>query len=99
MVKKVVLNESDINEYFDCEYHDLIQGACLHNGKIYSTEGFSAGSAHQPTLRVIDITDKKQVLIADFGEMDANEEPEMIDFYNDVCYYGNAHGNIYTIEF
>ena len=26
-------------------------------------------------------------------------EPEMIDFENDICYYSDNHGNLYRLEF
>ena len=26
-------------------------------------------------------------------------EPEMIDFYNGDCYYSDAHGNVYIVDF
>ena len=26
-------------------------------------------------------------------------EPELIDFWNGVCYYCDTHGNLYTIDF
>ena len=26
-------------------------------------------------------------------------EPEYVDFYKDVCYYGDNYGHLYTIEF
>jgi hypothetical protein len=48
----VTLNEEDIVEYFDAPYHLYVQGACMHNGLIYSTEGF--GDKRHPALRIID---------------------------------------------
>ena len=98
-VTRVVLSISDIIEYFDCEYHRFVQGAAFYKGKIYSLEGFTESEENPPAMRIIDVNGKKQekaVLFADFG---LSIEPEMIDFYNDVCYYGDNHGNLYTIDF
>ncbi len=29
---------------------------------------------------------------------EGDEEPEMIDFSNGICYYSDAHGALYTVE-
>ena len=53
-VNKVVLAPADILSQFDCDYHDYVQGACCHAGKIWSVEGFHADGKHPPAMRVID---------------------------------------------
>ena len=93
------MNIRHINSYFDCEYHNYIQGACFHNGKVYSVEGFSLKNGNAPALRVIDIASKRQELHIKFADFDLDVEPEMIDFWNDECYYCDAHGHMYKIEF
>ncbi len=98
-VKKVVLTKEDILEYFDCTYHQYIQGACCHNGKIYSLEGFTDHKQHPPAIRIIDTELKKEILFENFMDYGANIEPEMIDFDGDVCYYTNNHGDVYTLSF
>ena len=98
-VRKVTLGIDNINSYFDCEYHNYIQGACFHNGKVYSVEGFSLKNGNAPALRVIDIASKRQELHIKFADFDLDVEPEMIDFWNDECYYCDAHGHMYKIEF
>ena len=98
-VKRVVLNTTDIKEYFDCEYHHFIQGACFRHGRIYSLEGFSGSEDNPPALRIIDTTKKRQILYADLENVGLSIEPELIDFRDEVCYYGDAHGNLYVIEF
>ena len=98
-VKKVVLNSSDIREYFDCDYHHYIQGACCHKGKIYSLEGFTGNLDNPPAIRIIDTKLKKQILFKKFEDLGINVEPEMIDFEDDVCYYTDHHGNIYKLFF
>ena len=98
-VNRVVLNVGDIKDYFDCEYHKFIQGAAFYNGKIYSAEGFTNSEERPPAMRIIDVNDKKQVQFIDLVKMGYTIEPEMIDFYKDICYYSDNHGNLYVIEF
>ena len=52
-----------------------------------------------PVMRIIDVNEKKQVCFVKFADFGLIVEPELIDFYNDVCYYGDNHGNLYIIEF
>lgn len=94
-VKKVVLNKDDIEKYFDCPAHHYIQGACCHNGKVYSVEGFT----NHPALRIIDPKKGEQELFFDFNAVGATDEAEFIDFYGGKCYYGDCHGKVYLIEF
>lgn len=97
-VKKVILNKEDIKETFDCEYFRYIQGAILHKGKIYSTEGFSNDNVNRPAVRVIDLVTKKQEYY-DITEIGFFNEPEFIDFYDNKCLYSDIYGNLYIIEF
>lgn len=96
---EVVLTKNDIIEYFDCPYHEFIQGAIGKDGKIYSVEGFSNCQPHPAAIRVIDLKEKKQVFFALFKDYVEDVEPEFIDFCNDLCIYGDGKGNLYTIEF
>lgn len=98
-VKRVVLNISDIKDYFDCDYHHYVQGACCHKGKIYSLEGFTNGIDNPPAIRVIDTKLKKEIIFKKFSEFGTNIEPEMIDFADDICYYTDHNGNMYKISF
>lgn len=98
-VKKVTLQVSDVLDYFDCDYHKFIQGACTHGGKIYSVEGFNDDPNTLAAIRVIDPTQKKQLLYKPFTEFGTSVEPEFIDFHGEACIYSDAHGNLYTIEF
>lgn len=97
-VKKVVLGTDDIKEYFDTEYHRYIQGACVHGGLIYSTEGFSNSEQNPPAIRIIDPNRKEQISFIDIVAMGYYEEPELIDFDGDTCYYSDIHGNLYTLD-
>lgn len=98
-VPKIVLTKNDIIDTFDTEYHHFIQGACCENGKIYSLEGFSGDKINPPALRIISPADKKQIDCIYFGNFGLTIEPELIDFENNICYYCDNHGNLYTIEF
>lgn len=98
-VKSVVLGAEDIKGYFDCEYHRFLQGGCVNNGKIYSTEGFTESCDNPPALRVISLDDEKQELFVPFGDFGLTVEPELIDFWGETCCYADNHGNLYTIEF
>ena len=98
-VKKVCLEKNDIETYFDCEYHNFIQGACFYDGKIYSVEGFSVKSGKKPAIRVIDVKKKIQIIHKEFSDFDIDSEPEMIDFYGGQCYYADGSGKMYKIGF
>lgn len=98
-VKRVVLTPDDICEQFDCPYHRFIQGAIAHNGYIYSTEGFDNDKLNRPAIRVIDLAEKCEKQYIDLMDMGYEVEPEMIDFYGDSCYYSDARGNLYRVEF
>ena len=98
-VKKVILKESDILSYFDCDYHHFIQGVCCYHGRIYSLEGFGESRDNPPAIRVIDALNEKEISFEKFEDSGINTEPEMIDFENDICYYSDHHGNMYKLEF
>ncbi len=98
-VKLLVLFKEDIKEYFDCEYHRFLQGACVHNGLVYSVEGFSGGSVNPPVLRIADFKNhalKQTVSLEEYGLI---SEPEFIDFRNGICFYSDNKGKLYTIDF
>lgn len=98
-VKKVVLTQADIIQYFDCDYHHFVQGASCHNGKIYSLEGFTDSVENPPAIRIIDANLKKEIVYKQFKELGNNIEPEMIDFDDDICYYIDHNGNVYKLFF
>lgn len=101
-VNRVILTSKDILGYFDCEYHHFLQGAVMHKDKIYSVEGFTVGRqgpASRPALRVISPAKERQELCVHFEDFGLTIEPEFIDFRGDTCYYGDGHGNLYTISF
>lgn len=98
-VKRVVLTPEDICDQFDCPYHRYVQGAIAHGKNIYSTEGFHNDQINRPAIRIINLDEKTQERYIDLLEIGYRCEPEMIDFYGDTCYYSDAGGNLYSIEF
>lgn len=97
-IKRVVLKEEDIREFFDCQYHRYIQGAALHKGKIYSTEGFSEDEVNRPAIRVIDLAAHTEEYF-DITKLGFLDEPELISFYGDTCLYSDVDGNAFLVEF
>jgi len=97
--RRVTLKKEDIIDFFDCEYHRYIQGACCKNDIIYSLEGFSNDKNNPPAIRLIDIKLKKQKEIYCFSDFGLTVEPEFIDFDNENCYYADSHGNLYELIF
>ena len=97
-VKRVVLNQKDIKEQFDCEYHRFIQGACFNKGKIYSLEGFGHDKINVPALRIINPSTKSQELYCVFENFESPTEPEFIDFSGETCFYADNPGNMYILE-
>ena len=98
-VKRVILTSENICDEFDCLYHRFIQGATLHNNHIYSTEGFHNDEINRPAIRIIDLEGKNEKQYIDLLKIGYKCEPEMIDFHGDTCYYSDAGGNLYSIEF
>ena len=92
------MTPEDICDQFDCEYHRFIQGAIVHNGCIYSTEGFENDEINRPAIRVIDLATKSEKMYVNLLETEYKKEPEMIDFYADECYYSDYRGNLYNLE-
>ena len=98
-VKRVVLTADDICDKFDCPYHRYVQGAIAHGRYIYSTEGFHNDQINRPAIRLINLDTKAEERYIDLLDMGYLCEPEMIDFHNGTCYYSDAGGNLYSIEF
>ncbi len=99
-IRTVVLNKKDILKHFDLDYHKYLQGATVYKGKIYSVEGGSKSDSCPAALRIIDPVKCIQERFELFKNyLDEDYEPEYIDFYKDICYYGDNQGQLYTIEF
>lgn len=99
-VRRAVLKKEDILHHFDCEYHRFMQGACLHDGKIYSLEGFTTETPTAlPALRIIDPEKRGQACFVDFPACGLTREPELIDFEDGICYYADQDGHLYELIF
>ena len=98
-VNRVVLKKEDVKLYFDCPYHRYIQGACFHEGILYSVEGFGADCDDTPAIRLIDVQEKKQAQVYYFPDFGLNIEPDWIDFAGGICYYSDAHGDVFQLTF
>ena len=98
-IRRVVLEKADVKTYFDCPYHRYIQGACFHEGIIYSVEGFGVDCPEIPAIRLIDVQAQKQLQVHLFPDYGLNIEPEWIDFADGICYYSDAHGDVFQLDF
>ena len=98
-VNRVILKKTDILDFFDCEYHKYVQGACFKDGILYSLEGFANDKEKPPAIRLIDTNAKKQKEMYYFSEFGLTDEPELIDFKYEDCYYSDGHGNLYKLTF
>ena len=96
-VRLAVLEKSDILSSFDAPYHLYIQGACCHNGLIYSSEGFNADIP--PSIRVIDPTAQRQIAHANLADLGYPTEAEWIDFRGERCYYSDGCGDLFAVTF
>lgn len=97
-VNIVTLQVGDIKAQFDCEYSRYIQGVCYYENKIFSLEGFSSAK-NPPKLQVLDLISGKQLASLDLFGMGLIIEPEFIDFYEGTCYYSDAKGAVYKLNF
>ena len=85
------LQIDDITDQWTTPLQNYAQGACAHDGLIWSTEGFTATSGtNLARMRVIDPSVKAQIAVFNFYADDDPIEPEFIDFYNGRCYYGSV---------
>ena len=92
------LELADVKCHWTTPLQNYIQGACVHDGLIWSTEGFSATSgANLARMRIIDPSLKSQIAVFHFYSDGDPVEPEFIDFYDGKCYYGSVK-QMYTID-
>lgn len=88
----VKLTTANVERTFDIPYSWYLQGACFHDGKIYSTEGM--GTEDNPTrIRVVDLENGIEDCVVDLFANQAKgagvREAEFIDFSDGVCWYGD----------
>lgn len=98
-VRQLILSKEMILDQFDTPYHKYIQGGTLHNGLIYSTEGFGEKESSRSAIRIIDPEKKCQLAHFDLCDAGIPSEPEWMDFFQGNCLYSNAAGYIYKIDF
>jgi hypothetical protein len=98
-VRRVILQTNNIKVQFDCPYHNYVQGACFHQGKVYSLEGFGLGAKNAAAMRIIDTETRQQLQYIPFYDFGLSNEPELIDFSGDTCYYSDAHGYLFNLIF
>lgn len=91
--EEVVLQESDIEDYFDVDYFYYIQGGCYYNGKIYASCGFTANDC---MLYAVDLNSKSITSRVPLGGFVG--EPETVFIYNDVLYVSSG-ANLYELKF
>ena len=94
----VTLEAKDILQQFDCEYTNYMQGACYHDNKIFSVEGFT-GPSVPAWLRVIDLVKEEQCASIDLLSLGLSIEPEFIEFQDGVLYYSDGTGKLYQLSF
>ena len=94
----VTLETGGILQQFDCAYSKFIQGACYHDNKLFSVEGFT-GSTASPRLQVIDLVKQEQCADVDLFSLGLEIEPEFIEFHGEVLYYSDATGKLYKFSF
>lgn len=97
-VPRRVLTATEMLDFFDVPYHHFIQGACMHEGRIWSVEGFTDSTENPPGLRIIDPASRSQLLYQNFMDLGIREEAECIDFADGICWYSDAAGLLYTLE-
>lgn len=99
-VPVMTLKQEQIEEQFDSDYVNYMQGAICHKNLIYSLEGFThPNDRGMPKIRVFNTQNNTQVFAADFVRYGLLNEPELIDIYNNKIYYVNHNGDVYTIAF
>ena len=97
-VREVVLTPADVVWRCDRPYYRYIQGACLRDGRIYSTEGFFGDEINRPAIRILTIATGKEEYF-DLLSLGYKAEPELIDFCDGLCYYSDYDGALYTVDF
>ena len=99
----VTLETEDIKEMFDCGYSHFLQGACYHDNKIFSVEGFNvadpANIKNPPRLQIIDLGTRTVCADIDLYGHGLAYEPEFIEIYQGCVYYGDSTDTLYRLSF
>ena len=96
-VNRVVLTPEDVLSKFDCDYSNYLQGACVHNGIIYSIEGGSKSFDIPATLMVVDPKSGLQAVRISLIYYGMEYEPEFICYTGDRCIYSDNMGNLFEL--
>ncbi len=100
----VKLTEEMITAQFDGEYSHYIQGACVSDSLLYSTEGGTVRDANAtnpsnpPRLQVMDLKSKTQVADVALWKFGLLLEPEFISYYDGKLYYSDCSGAMFVIN-
>lgn len=97
--KLVTLKVEDIKARFDCEYSNFLQGACFHDGKIYSVEGGHHDPELPARMQIIDTVTQKKFAEIDLYGIGLTAEPEMVEYYDGALYYIDGDGEVMTFTF
>lgn len=95
-VNLVTLQKEDIVDMFDVTYCNYLQGACYHDGKIYSLEGMGTGVSPN-VLRIIDLESRTEDCVVDFFATGYWKEVEFIDFWEGDLYFSDFSQEIYKL--
>ena len=90
--------KNDTLTSFEENYTNYMQGAIISENYLYSLEGFTSHKVQIPAIRKIDISKGKEVAYVNLVALGYPIEPEFVDFYGNLCIYGDSDGNLYKIE-
>jgi len=90
----VTLESTDIEEHFDTEYFNYLQGGTYSSGLILSAEGFHSGSSAEPALRIVDLQTGTVSTTYYMANSGLTTEPEVvcIDPATGLLYYAPSDG-------
>lgn len=97
-VPVVTLSKDDVKSQFDMPYSRYIQGACYHNGRVYSVEGFS-DHPNPAKMQIVDLRQQKPRAVIDLYGMGLTVEPEFVNVHDGVLYYSDARGQLIRFDF
>lgn len=93
----VYLNDEDILDSYEVGFNaPLAQGACIHKGKMYISQGVSP--KYFIGVRVVDLKEHKLIKNYDLRESGFMKEPEGCFIYNDQLMIATSGKKIYKIK-
>lgn len=98
-VNVVTLEEKDINNKFDTNYSNYLQGGCYYDGKIYSLKRFSDNVTNCPRLSVVDLEKGEEVSVINLMDIGISNEPELVFIDKGILYYATNNGKFYKFTF